>query len=218
MILQTDNYNNFIKSTRSLREFYKIKQQDIANKLGIYIMTYSNKELGKSSFTFNEFLSLLNIFKDGQNNINNANIIALDSEIYIKALERIKTARKHHKITLEGMGSILGLSKTGYGNKESGRESFKLTEIFKILEVLDLSVDSFYDNVNSKTEYDKLLDIIKEKREEANLNQDQASAALNIKQTAYSKKESGLTEISLREFLTLCKEIKVNPEDVFKKL
>lgn len=53
--------NNSIKAYRVL---LKIKQVEMAQKLGICLTSYNQKEQGKKEFTYSEMKALLNILKE----------------------------------------------------------------------------------------------------------------------------------------------------------
>lgn len=53
---------NAIAKIRGKRCELKITQQEMADRLGITLKTYSFKETGKSDFTFSEILAICTIF------------------------------------------------------------------------------------------------------------------------------------------------------------
>ncbi len=67
-------------------------------------------------------------------------------------------------------------------------------------------------------EYDELLRLLRETREQANISQDRLSKSLGRARTFSSKIESGSRRVDVIEFIEIAKELGANPEDLFASL
>lgn len=66
----------------------------------------------------------------------------------------IKNARKSAKLTQAGLAEKIDMSEKNLGNIENGKQFPQINNFFRILEVLNLSVEDF--GVNQKEKSDKI--------------------------------------------------------------
>ncbi len=52
--------------------------------------------------------------------------------------------RKRKKLSQEKMAELLGISKVSYNHKETGRVEFKSDEMFRVSEIMGLSIDQIF--------------------------------------------------------------------------
>lgn len=78
-----------------------------------------------------------------------------------------------------------------------------------------MSNDAF--SLKAKLVSHVLLVFIKEVRKASGLKQDHLASVLGIRQSAYSRMERGVLEISLHEFFSICFKLNVQPDKLYAK-
>ncbi len=218
-MMKLDSYNTFLLYLKAKREHLQINQEDIASALNITLVSYSLKENNKNPFLFNEFLSLLDIFKGKEYN---SEIIIINNKsiIYNRALNIINHFRKENKLTQTDIANILNIKRFSYAQKERGATPFYAHEIFVILDHFDKTMEDLLYLINNYeekeiSEIDTFLNKIKSIREEKGITQDKISSILNTNQTTYNFIESGKKDLTIDNLFKICKVLEIDPKDLF---
>lgn len=117
-------------------------------------------------------------------------------------LDLIKALRKSNKYSQLEFSNKIGLSIHHYSRKELNKNKFTIPEVIEIFNILDvkLIVNDIYINDNLK-----LIELIRNKRNELNITQDFIRQELLLKtHAAYFNKEKGIQYFYLDEFINIC--------------
>lgn len=129
-----------IDTLAALRKRDKLSFKELSNRSGITASGLSQKERNLFHYTLQEVLILSNIFNLDLL-IDNKRM--LDSKEFADLVKKI---REKKELSQDVIRLYAGMSTVSiYGNKEKNRVQFKLNEVIKICEYLNLSIKLVYE-------------------------------------------------------------------------
>ena len=135
-----------MENLRILREEHNLKQEDIANILGIKRPTYTSYEIERDTIPINHLNTLCNYF-----HISVDYALGLTNKKYYKDMKedvnkellcyRLKELRTSNKLTQQKIAIILNTSRSAWTNYEHGRYQIPTLLLFELARKYHYSMD-----------------------------------------------------------------------------